>query len=234
MCFDIPFDLIFSNTDFEMKMKGMLRADKECEDKTCHLEFVILEDCVIFSKSVEKPFCSVPCNMTRELCKVEIFHDVQCPEWTCHPKTTTSTTTTPSTTSPSVTTTKPPIPPVPQCWTDLACISSLSMNVVFALILVFLLALYLYKKIKSNRRRRFVNERTPILGDDVPPSIANENERFGGPSLSRFFTQHSEPRSGLGVHYNVQRNRISFEDIPLLASSPVQSFGTNEMQSSYV
>lgn len=197
-----------------LNLKGAI----ECPEKTCNLEFHFSETCLIFSKSLEKPFCDIPCNMTKDLCKVEQFHDVQCPVWYCKSKTTTtSTTERPTTESP--TTVAPTPPPRSFCFTDPSCISSVSVNGIFVLIAAMFVFYGLKKRRDQRRRQRLITESSPILRG-VP------NDAFFSPAIERsepsYFShltqqfarnREREPTA----HFTRNSSTVHFENIPLLA-----------------
>lgn len=82
----------------------MSRVD--CETKTCHLTFRIVENCLVYVAS-NLTDCEVPCKL--EGCGIIHQHNTRCPIWICEDHTTTAST---STSSASTSTEAPA--PMPQ------------------------------------------------------------------------------------------------------------------------
>ena len=158
----------------------MKRSVVDCGDKKCTVEHVMVQDCYLFIHT-NSSSCNIPCNL--EDCKKELHHFISCPIWFCHnisTSTTTTTTTLPSPTTPTTTqlttvtttTSQRPITflPIPIDHPGVTY-TSLTLNIVLFLLLLYIFAQKckkcLIRNVRNFRNRNRSNEtnseRDPIL-----------------------------------------------------------------------
>jgi hypothetical protein len=144
----------------------------ECSDKECVLEHKLMQNCIIYLHS-NNTNCKIPCDLSG--CRTEMHHFMNCPIWQCTFYPNTSTTTTTTTSIPDFTTTNGPNPFPPQSH-DSILYSSLLINVIFVLGLLFLAFQKLKKWHRSRNARISVQRRSPVLENDHPYfSVATED-----------------------------------------------------------
>lgn len=140
-----------------------METTRDCGDRICSLTFQIVETCALYIKTPEHKLCDVPCDVRD--CKVEYYHEIQCPIWTCQMK--------PQTTTISPNTTLIPFPPEPTAGSDCsdaACITASFLAALFGLCFVTaLIFLIRNRQMLRNMRARVQRygfddeERTPIF-----------------------------------------------------------------------
>lgn len=162
----------------------------DCGPTVCEETFRFKEVCKTYI-STGLPGCQVPCDV--RTCQVTIHENVLCPIWSCYDKTTTTapwTTLAPSNSSASF------------CQTNPTCISSLSFNGIFGIVLLSILAMLFKKRYRSRPRRAFIDDvesgvQTPSQGGppttaSAPPDEQHEEGNPGFPNAE----QHDEGATG--------------------------------------
>ena len=109
--------------------KRMDVTKKDCIDQTCDVEYRFMENCLIYDDLDAAHPCDYPCSTTN--CQTEFHSWIDCPVWTCEPKSTT--TQMPSTSTPG----PEPGPSGSHC--SGLCISSIAVNALLVLVVAALL-----------------------------------------------------------------------------------------------
>lgn len=167
-----------------------------CSTFDCQETLQFRSVCRIYLNA-SSPDCNVPCQL--ETCEIAVRENIICPIWTCQERPTT-------TPAPS-----PPTPPGPAtnsgCEGNGLCISSLSFNAIFFVLIAGVLAQF-WKKKRINRRA-FLSDEENIYGRQPPsaPSIndIDANRRSRSASLNDIPTWSlsndnypATPRDGFG------------------------------------
>ena len=99
----------------------------DCGTTSCEAIYEVLETCIVYSEPpVPTALCVIPCELSG--CEQHIYHYINCAVWTCTEKTTPR---------PPVTTSHPPLPSA--CKSPV-CVSSVSINALFGIALVAVVA----------------------------------------------------------------------------------------------
>lgn len=148
--FPLISDLKVNNIQFYCRSDEHLnnfKMDSDCGTDICHTEFKILPTCHL-RVSTPNTNCSIPCNL--KPCNVEIHHYIRCPVISCYPKS--------STTTPIPTTSiRPTAAPLNPTCTSPICITSVSFNALF-LILLALGSFFGFRFYKRQTRRQNYQE----------------------------------------------------------------------------
>jgi len=168
MCIKLIFHTFFRGySKFVSDLNKMMSTTRDCGDRICTLFFQIVETCILYVKSETHPSCDVPCDIRD--CKLEIYHDIECPVWDCALKPNSTTTTI----APIPITTSTPPTNFSEC--SAACIIAISFALLFALCFGIVLALFVRNRqlliFLTDRFGRFTemsdlqnaDERTPII-----------------------------------------------------------------------
>lgn len=146
-------------------IKRMALTDTICGDKTCVLEYRLMENCIFYFDESEQLKCDFPCS--KEHCLTEHHFWVRCPVWSCM-----STTTTPSPT------------PVPESGSSFCsgpgCIASFTINGL--ILLVVLIGVLVYRIRKRRQRREQVLFDNGLFGTSFDSFV---NETHNTPTLAR-------------------------------------------------
>lgn len=164
----------------------------QCVDRECFVEHKYVSHCVVFVPD-SSPNCSIPCTL--ESCTKKIVNEILCPVYHCAFFT-------PSTLDPIDSTTTKPMPQ-PQPQFDTTTIVSLSVNLLFAVALSFILCRFLKKLI---RKRRDSAERRHLL---------DQRQRMNNP-IVRFCVLENEANNDLqqdpGDNFQIAIENCNFQN----------------------
>ena len=154
--------------------KRMALTDKICGDKTCVLEYRLMENCLIYFDESETLKCDFPCS--KDHCLTEHHFWVKCPVWSCE--------LTPSTLSPNPT---PSPDSGPSFCSGPGCIASFSINALILLVLVILVVAYRVRK--RRQRREQVLFDNALFGTDFEPFVNESSTLTRSQSEGRVATE---------------------------------------------
>ena len=173
----------------------------DCGNRTCEVEYRLLQNCVIYTDISPDQHCEYPCSTSN--CATELHHFMLCPTWFCTSK---------STTTPSTTTPNPPLstlvpwPTSSSTCSGSVCVPSLVINGLFGIIILGFIALLIIYRRRNQRLSAFYNSSTNPMFEveagfdyfqNQGPIIRNSTARSSGiseraPLISR---RASNPRS---------------------------------------
>ena len=97
----------------------------DCGSTTCEAIYEVLQTCIVYSEpKIPTALCVIPCQVSG--CEQQVYHYINCAVWVCTEKTTPT---------PPLTTSNPPLPSSRSCGTAV-CISSVSINAIFGILIM--------------------------------------------------------------------------------------------------
>lgn len=145
----------------------------DCGSTSCEAIYEVLETCIVYSEpQIPTALCVIPCELSG--CDQHVYHYVNCAVWTCTDKTTPK---------PPVTTSHPPAPS--SCKSSV-CISSVSVNAIFGIALVALMAHFGRKAwLRRNQAENYASVESAPLLPSAPPLQADNSGFHEVPLIPR-------------------------------------------------